>query len=545
MATRTKWGAKVSESKDLGGNEAMALASARALTLPDGTRLSQFAPVILDLDGRGIATTSVTASGVRYDLDRDGLADRTSWIGATEGFLFLDRDKNGTVSNAGEFSFVGDLAGAASDLAGLAAFDSNADSILSAADTRFGEFRIWQDTNSNGVAETTEILTLAAAGVRSINLKATANTFAATPGDVGIVARGSYTRTTGVVMDLIDATLSYISAPRDGLPKLAVFGQTFDRKAGNYRLVAKDGVLSLSGRSIDKALVDSRAGGLAGLTRLEFADQASGFLRTLVLDLNGDGVTLTAPNRSGIDFDIDGDGIADRTGWAAPRDGFLVIDRNANGLIDDASELSLLAEDAAASSSLAALAKLDSNGDKVIDAKDARFGELRVWVDASGDGVTNEGELKTLAELGIVSIGLDEHFKNGSHKGGRNVVAGTAVFTRANGMTGTAGDVALAFKAGLPPAAVAQLDQGEPTEPTDDRAELAAFLPELKTLATTDLRLAGSFPAGLYGSSAAQFASAIASFPVQAGADGLSLANSAGRLAMSDTVFAAPEGFGG
>ena len=37
------------------------------------------------------------------------------------------------------------------------------------------------------------------------------------------------------VMDLIDATLSYISAPRDGLPKLAVFGQTFDRKAGNYR----------------------------------------------------------------------------------------------------------------------------------------------------------------------------------------------------------------------------------------------------------------------------------------------------------------------
>lgn len=531
----------MTESKDLGGIEGMALASAQALTLPDGTRLSQFAPVVLDLDGRGIATTSVTASGVRYDLDRDGLADKTSWIGATEGFLFLDRDKNGTVSNAGEFSFIGDLAGAASDLAGLVAFDSNADSVLSVADTRFGDFRIWQDANGNGVSEASEILTLAAAGIRSINLKATANTTAAVPGEVAIVARGSYTRTTGVVMDLIDATLAYTSAPRDGLPKLPVIVQTFDRKAKNYRFSAKDGVISLTGKGIDKDQADSRAGGLAGLTRLEFGDLANGFLRTLVLDLNGDGVTLAAPNRTGIDFDIDGDGIADRTGWVGPRDGFLVIDRNANGRIDDASELSLLAEDPSATSSLGALAKLDSNGDKVIDAKDARFAELRVWVDASGDGVTDQGELKTLAELGIVSIGLDERFKNGSHKTGRNVLAGTAVFTRANGMSGTVGDVALAYGSGVPPVALASLD---PTEFGED-GELSAVMPGLRTLAASEPSFAGSFPAGLYGSSAAQFASAIAAFPAYAGADALSLTNSAQGPALTEPVFAVTPDFGG
>ena len=535
-------GADMGESNNTNAVTNMALASANSMSLPDGRRVSLFAPVILDLDGKGIATTNLATSGVRYDLDSDGLADKTSWIGATEAFLFLDRDKNGTVTNAGEFSFTGDLAGAASDLAGLAAFDSNSDSVLSAADTRFGDFRLWQDANGNGVAEASEILTLATAGIRSINLKATANTAATAAGEVGIVARGSYTRTTGVVMNLIDATLAYTSAPRDGLPKLQVIAQTLERKAKNYRISAKDGVLSLSGKGIDKALIDSRAGGLGGLTKLVFSDQASGFLRTLVLDLNGDGVTLVAPNRSGSDFDIDGDGIADRTGWAGPRDGFLVIDRNANGLIDDSSELSLLAEDPAAASSLGALAKLDSNGDKVIDAKDARFGELRVWIDASGDGVTDQGELKTLAELGIVSIGLEEHFKNGTHKTGRNVLAGTATFTRSNGMTGTLGDVALAFRPGPVPVPIAAADPHPlPIDPVD----LSLLFPGLKSLASPESSFNGEFPAGVFGSSAAQFANAIAAFANGGGSDTLKIANSADGLALMDQAFAANSAFPG
>jgi hypothetical protein len=38
-----------------------------------------------------------------FDIDGDGIADDTSWIGATEAFLFLDRD--GTVSGIAELSF--------------------------------------------------------------------------------------------------------------------------------------------------------------------------------------------------------------------------------------------------------------------------------------------------------------------------------------------------------------------------------------------------------------------------------------------------------
>ena len=86
-----------------------ALAGTRQVRLSDGHTVSLAAPVILDLDGKGVQTLSRDTSRVRYDLDGDGLADATSWIGSTEGFLFLDRDGDGTVTNAGEFSFLGDV----------------------------------------------------------------------------------------------------------------------------------------------------------------------------------------------------------------------------------------------------------------------------------------------------------------------------------------------------------------------------------------------------------------------------------------------------
>ncbi len=82
----------------------------------------------------------------------------------------------------------------------------------------------------------------------------------------------------------------------------------------------------------------------------------------------------------------------------------------------------------------------------------------------------------------------------------------------------------------------------EPVELSDDQVALEAFMPGLRTLAAPETSFAGAFPAGLYGSSAAQFASAIASFPGHAGSDGLNLADSSGMMAMSDTIFAATAG---
>ncbi len=99
-----------------------------------------------------------------------------------------------------------------------------------------------------------------------------------------------------------------------------------------------------------------------------------------------------------------------------------------------------------ASRMLAALAKLDEpseggNGNGLLDAGDLLFGELRVWNDANGDGVSQPGELQTLAQAGVQSIGvhgtscgrmLDAHGNDLGLRGS---------FTRSDGRPGLVVDV--------------------------------------------------------------------------------------------------------
>lgn len=68
-------------------------------------------------------------------------------------------------------SFTKDLRGAASDLEGLIAFDTNRDGVLSALDERYSEFGVWQDVNGDGVSQTNEIFTLSVAKINSIGLQ--------------------------------------------------------------------------------------------------------------------------------------------------------------------------------------------------------------------------------------------------------------------------------------------------------------------------------------------------------------------------------------
>ena len=58
----------------------------------------------------------------------------------------------------------------------------------------------------------------------------------------------------------------------------------------------------------------------------------------LTLDLDGDGVE-TIPADSGVYFDHDGNGFAEKSGWVSKDDAILVRDLNNNGQIDDGSEL--------------------------------------------------------------------------------------------------------------------------------------------------------------------------------------------------------------
>lgn len=429
------------------GNDGIdTISSIEQLSFQGGATVNVTSPIILDLDGNGVKTIAAADSNARYDLDGDGLADDTSWIGSTEGFLFIDRDANGTVTNAGEFSFIDDVVGARSDLEGLRAFDSNKDGILSSLDAKFAEFKVWQDRDSDGAAETNEILTLSQAGVRSINLTGTVVNGSTKLGEVAVINKGSYTRTNGSTMEFLDAALTYFSSATN-MPALVVRELELSQKSKRFSINFAGGELTIA-RNKRKGQIDARAGALGASSLLSFRNQTVGLLSPIILDLDGDGVEMRSIKKSKAAFDMNGDGALDDTGWVGNGDGFLVIDRNNDGLITHASELSFASEDPDAASDLEALAALDNNGDLVIDAKDVRSGELKVWVDADGDGVTDAGELKTLAEVGIASISLVGRNLEGRADVGDNILLGTSTFTRANGATGTVGNAVLAYRPG-------------------------------------------------------------------------------------------------
>lgn len=184
-----------------------------AYTPPGPGPGEQWPPVIIDLDGDGIELVSLVTSTVKYDMDGDGQKDRTGWVGADDGFLVLDRNYNGIIDNANEFSFKADLEGAVSDLDGLRAFDSNGDGVFGAADRRFGEFRIWQDKNQDGVSQESELSTLADRGIKSIRLQLD-ETGAVPDGatDNVLYATSEFTRANGTTGDVGDVFLAYESA---------------------------------------------------------------------------------------------------------------------------------------------------------------------------------------------------------------------------------------------------------------------------------------------------------------------------------------------
>ncbi|MGX5829997.1 hypothetical protein [Mesorhizobium sp. 43Arga] len=152
----------------------------------------------------------------------------------------------------------------------------------------------------------------------------------------------------------------------------------------------------------------------------------------LILDLNGDGIHLSPLDGSTIHFDYDGDGFAERTGWVSADDGILVRDANGNGVADDVSELF----GSSTQDGFAVLETFDTNGDGKIDASDAVFSTLRVWRDLDQDGVSDAGEMMTLAEAGIVSISLTRTDVAGTSSG--HELGYEAIFTRADGTTGSA-----------------------------------------------------------------------------------------------------------
>jgi Ca2+-binding RTX toxin-like protein len=176
-------------------------------------------PLVIDLDGDGVEVTNRGNNPVTFDIDADGFAETTGWVGADDGLLALDRDGNGTIDDATEL--FSDKAGGRSGFASLALLDQNGDGRIDATDAAYADLRIWQDADGDGITDAGELAGLADHGIVSIGLASVA-AYAGRNGNV-MLTEAEVTLTGGQTRTIAEVALGY-----DGLGTRAVDQGTGD-----------------------------------------------------------------------------------------------------------------------------------------------------------------------------------------------------------------------------------------------------------------------------------------------------------------------------
>jgi hypothetical protein len=151
----------------------------------------------------------------------------------------------------------------------------------------------------------------------------------------------------------------------------------------------------------------------------EWSDSTCSCYSPILIDVAGNGFDLTDA-ASGVMFDLTATGTAQQVSWtsAGSDDALLALDRNGNNLIDNGRELfgssspQPYLSPGEEKNGFRALAVFDrpengGNGDGQIDARDSVFSNLKLWQDINHNGISEGGELRSLASFEIQMIELN------------------------------------------------------------------------------------------------------------------------------------------
>jgi hypothetical protein len=191
------------------------------------------------------------------------------------------------------------------------------------------------------------------------------------------------------------------SAPESGQPQpqREGWGMVYDYYESHYEsestsFSASGVVHTADGQEIDIAVE-------LNMSRQFFTEQSiniragDALKDPLVINFNGTAAQLTQREFS---FDIDADGSSDQIAFVQPGSGFLALDINGDGEINDGSELF----GPQTGNGFEELAAYDQDGNQWIDENDAIYQGLRIW---SKDADGND-QLVALGERGVGAIYL-------------------------------------------------------------------------------------------------------------------------------------------
>ncbi len=230
------------------------------------------------------------------------------------------------------------------------------------------------------------------------------------------------------------------AATQSQQPARAGYGIEYDSSVTQYEAektsFAASGVIKTAdGKEINFKLDLSMSREYASQTDISLrAGDAAVTKDPLVINFNGNAAALTDTR---FNFDIDADGTAENVASLGKGSGYLALDKNQDGTINNGSELF----GAKSGNGFAELAAYDQNKDGWIDEQDAVFSQLKVW-QGGGSGLTS------LKDAGVGAINLASQQTPFAIKDDNNKLLGqvraTGIYLNENGTVGTVQQLDLA-----------------------------------------------------------------------------------------------------